>query len=125
MREPPLDPSSVELVLGAISAWHIQAQLAYASAPTPIHLENHAKSQAIKNLLKTIISKFKNPVRAKLLLSAHSLITVLTHGFNTGHRFGRQQQAFTVLSIAAPLRPGAVSLLRIIYHISGLVTLAN
>ena len=119
LREPTLDPSSVELILGAISGWHIQAQLAYATAPTPVHIENHAKSPQIQDLLKTIISKFKNPVRAKLLLSSHSLITVLAYGFNTSHRFGRQQQAFTVLSMAAPLRPGAVSLLRITYHISG------
>ena len=118
IREPSLDPSSIELIVSAISAWHKQLEGVLPFARPRMHIVNPAGSSTTRHLVNTIVSKFKDPVLAKLLLSINSIITVLDHGFKTATRFGRQHHLFTIFCTFGPLRPNAAAHLIVRYVIT-------
>lgn len=113
-----LNPCTVDLILGALSGWHQQAQAALAHATFgPITLTNYSKSVETRALIKTVINKYALPKRVKMQMSVEVLAAVIFRGFDTATRYGRQHQAFALVCMACPARPSAAASLTCCYDI--------
>lgn len=110
VRQPRLDPSTVDLVSGVVSTWHDAARQV-----TGLPLTNPCRDPYIHTLLRSATAGLKKPPAAKRPFTAHQLIRVLHYGFDTrtvGGRHGRLLFSFLLLG---PLRPGVATDLRIEY----------
>ena len=109
IRDPTLDPSTIQLYVSVLSDWHQTAR-----EVTRLPLSNPCATPFVRSLLRAAARGYKRGHQAKEPFTARQLVRILHSGFDLCTVGGRHDRLLFCFLGFGPLRPGVT--VRLIVH---------